>query len=539
MPEQQSQSILAEDNIPLRFLQQNKDQNKDQEKKTKDEKQEEPKQIIGEELKVYTMPRQFIGVKEKKDKSENKDETGQKQNLNNRKFLFLLIPLIIVLLAGLIGAYFLVIKSPAPESQLIEPLPQEEETAPVVLEEEPLVIPPEASEDTAGEPEEFIDIPEEEPEPADGAGEPVPPDTDQNLIQKIAVSYDNQGIKTTEAVLSLEPEQNIDYRLITIAEYVAEEKLELFSAIAGQPYKIELRDQKPGAASVLSITYNENLLENLDLIPADLRIGYLSPEALAKDWYKSEEEAPEIWRILKAQDLDDEVRSISSILEGVFEGIYAIVPIKINEMIDLPPLPEEIPEVNPEPQEIIMAPDSDNDLLTDKEELLYGTSPQVPDSDADNYNDGDEVLGLYSPARGAGVTLEEDTQFIRWQNADYNYSVLAPRAFTASNVDGESTKDVIFKSSNNESILISLQENSQALPLKEWLLSISPEIDLENIAEFTTKSNFIALIGANKTIYYIEPSDQSPYIFVFSYNSPAEYSYTSTLRMMVESLQSS
>mgnify|MGYP001607286353 CR=1 FL=1 len=525
MPEQQSQSILREDNIPLRFLQQNKDQ-----QEIKDEKQEEHQQLIDEKLKVYTMPKQFIGAK---DKSENKDETGH--NLNNRKFLFLIVPLVVVLLAGLAAAYFLVIKSSAPKSQPIptysgEPLTQKEETAPAVLEQEPsVVIPPESNEDTGVELEEDIDIPVEEPEP-------ISPETDQNLIQKIAVSYDNQGKKTTEAVLSLEPEQNIDYRLITIAEYISEEKLELFSAIAGQPYKIELRGQKPGSASVLSITYSENLLENLDLIPADLRIGYLSLEALTKDWYKSEE-APEIWQILKAQDLDDEVRSISSILEGVFEGIYAIVPIKVNEMIDLPMPPEEIPEESPEPQEIIMAQDSDNDLLTDKEELLYGTSPQVPDSDADNYNDGDEVLGLYSPARGAGVSLEEDTQFIRWQNADYNYSVLAPRAFTASNIDEESTADVIFKSSDNESILISLQDNSQALPLKEWLLSISPEIDVENIAEFETKSNFMALVSANKTVYYIEPSDQSPYIFVFFYNSPAEYSYISTLRMMVESLQ--
>lgn len=526
MPEQQSQSILTEDNIPLRFLQQNKNQKED----IRDKKQEEHQRPIDEQLKVYTMPKQFIGAK---DKSENKDEAGQKQNLNNRKFLFLLVPLIVVLLAGLAAAYFLVIKSPAPESQPIEPLPQKEETAPAVLEQEPsVVIPPESSEDTGEGSEESIDmpidIPAEEPEP-------ISPEPDQNLIQKIAVSYDNQGIQTTEAVLSLEPEQNIDYRLITIAEYIAEEKQELFSAIAGQPYKIELRGQKPGSASVLSITYSENLLENLDLIPADLRIGYLSLETLTKDWYKSEE-APEIWQILKAQDLDDEVRSISSILEGVFEGIYAIVPIDINKMIDLPPPPEEIPEVNPEPQEIIMAPDMDNDLLTDKEELLYGTSPQVPDSDADNHNDGDEVLALYSPARGAGVVLEEDSQFERWTNSDYDYSVLKPRNFTAQEVVPESNKDIIFKSPDNESIVISLQDNENSLTLSNWLLSISPDIDLESIAGFTTKSNFIALSSSNKTIYYIQTMDQSPYIFVFSYTSPAEYSYISTLRMMVESL---
>lgn len=41
--------------------------------------------------------------------------------------------------------------------------------------------------------------------------------------------------------------------------------------------------------------------------------------------------------------------------------------------------------------------DSDNDGLSDQEEVLYGTDPQNPDSDGDGYNDGQEVSNGYNP----------------------------------------------------------------------------------------------------------------------------------------------
>lgn len=45
--------------------------------------------------------------------------------------------------------------------------------------------------------------------------------------------------------------------------------------------------------------------------------------------------------------------------------------------------------------------DSDNDGLTDAEEITYGTNPNIADTDADGYSDGDEVANGYNPL-GAG-----------------------------------------------------------------------------------------------------------------------------------------
>lgn len=48
--------------------------------------------------------------------------------------------------------------------------------------------------------------------------------------------------------------------------------------------------------------------------------------------------------------------------------------------------------------------DSDADGITDVEESLLGTNPQLFDTDGDGYGDGAELKGLYSPlAKGAGI----------------------------------------------------------------------------------------------------------------------------------------
>jgi flagellar basal body-associated protein FliL len=493
-----------------------------------------------DEVTVYAMPKQFVGAKEER----SKKISARASDLNNKKFIFLLVPLLLLLLAGAVAAYFLVIRRPVPNPALQEPAQE----TPLAQQVESEGVPPvqEAEQEqgtTAVEQEQQVT--EEAPlvqEPPAQAEETEPePVLDQDLIQKVAVSYNEQGAKTTEAVLSLEKEPQINYSLITISQYIPEEKPEYFALVAGQAYEIKLRGQEPSSKTILSITYSENLLAEQDLIPADLRIGYLSSEVLAKeDIYqpKEGEDPPEIWRILKAQDLDDKVRSVSSVMDGLAPGIYAIVPIDVNKMIELPAFaPDGASAGKPAgTEDIVLTLDTDKDLLTDLEELLYGTSPLVADSDNDGYDDGAEVLMLYSPARGAGKALEEDSQFKRWQNPDYNYSVIAPSSFTASPVSQESNKDIIFKASNNESILISLQDNQDGLTLQEWLLSISPDINLDDWQDFTTKGGFAAIVAANKVIYYVDVPD-SQYIFVFSYTSPGQYSYLTTLRMMVESLE--
>jgi len=368
-----------------------------------------------------------------------------------------------------------------------------------------------------------------------------------DLVQKIEVAYDNQGRQTNEAVLSIEREPEIDYTLITLSEYLPEDHPEYFSFIAGRAYELKLRGQEPTAMAMLSITYSEFLLEEQDLIPADLRIGFLDPEKLNQDFYASaENETPEIWEILKAEDLDDDLRSISSLLNEPKQGFYAIVPLNVNKMIDLPEMPVE-PQKEPTesmPVTIKINLDTDSDLLTDLEELIYGTSPLVVDSDNDTYNDGLEVINLYSPARGKAVRLAEDQQFTRWVNSDYGYSILLPNNFTAAPI-GDLNQDILIQTPEQDTISLTLQADLAGLSLIDWLMKVSPDIESKDLEKIITFNGFTAL-GLKRqvadteeerlVVYYLEIPNY-PYKLVVSYVAPETYTYLTTLEMIVQSLE--
>ena len=118
----------------------------------------------------------------------------------------------------------------------------------------------------------------------------------------------------------------------------------------------------------------------------------------------------------------------------------------------------------------------------------------------------------------------------------HGFTILYPRAFTASALQEGSLRDTIFTSKNNEAALVSVQDNLGKLPLQDWLVSISPNIHIEDFQSFTTISKYPALQAPNKITYYIQIPDTA-FIIVFSYTTPAEYNYATTERMMIESIK--
>lgn len=510
------------------------------------------------EIVIHTMPKEFLNMKIKHVRSKEPEVKiaklkkdlkapvapvviAAKPPTGSKRLMLTVIVVLIVLLGGSLAGYFFLIK-PQPGSIEIPVLPP------------PNIIPD--------------PVPDPEPEPASPTAvlnpEPEPSPVDSNLIQKVAISYDAEGNKIAEAVLSLEKETGVNYGLITLAEYVVEEHPEYFTPIAGRSYEVKLRNEKPVAPAIMSITYMESLLEGLDVIPADLRIGFLSADKLAGQFYRDEagqmlylppaapatgtvdimdtilgisedevkyQEKAVMWEILKAADVDDgELQAVSSIIpDGAREGIYAIVPLDINERVELiPPTPVGT-------REVVREFDNDQDLLSDKEELIYGSNPMVMDTDQDGYSDGQEVLNLYSPARGTSMNLVQDRQFGWWQNRDYNYAILIPQINTPIVLD--TARDIILKASDTEAILVGVQDNPENKSIGDWLKQLSPEIDLSGFDQFITRfSKFSALGKKDGTTYYVQIPG-NPYIYIFSYTAKEKYSYLTTFRAIVESIK--
>ncbi|MEQ9561772.1 MAG: LamG-like jellyroll fold domain-containing protein, partial [Woeseiaceae bacterium] len=62
--------------------------------------------------------------------------------------------------------------------------------------------------------------------------------------------------------------------------------------------------------------------------------------------------------------------------------------------------------------------DSDNDGLTDDQELLLGTDPNNPDSDGDGYSDGDEVSAGTDPLDSSDFPSTGDPDLVAWYRFD-------------------------------------------------------------------------------------------------------------------------
>lgn len=81
--------------------------------------------------------------------------------------------------------------------------------------------------------------------------------------------------------------------------------------------------------------------------------------------------------------------------------------------------------------------DSDQDGLSDQEELVYGTDPKNPDSDGDGYSDGTEIKSGYDPLKPApGDKIIKSNKKIK-----ENYEDIQDNSSNVVNLDDENSLD--------------------------------------------------------------------------------------------------
>src|SRR3989338_8356851 len=144
---------------------------------------------------VHTMPKEFLGVKEKKmQNSENQGTLQKPPKMGNKKFLIILMTLLILFIGGGVAAYVVLIRGKDTSSVVIVP--------PIV---EPVVVDPVPANPVTpveGGNEGNLNTGNGE-EPDNGNEDQTVSLLGEDLVQKVVVSYNNSGSKTTEAVLSL------------------------------------------------------------------------------------------------------------------------------------------------------------------------------------------------------------------------------------------------------------------------------------------------------------------------------------------------
>lgn len=260
---------------------------------------------------------------------------------------------------------------------------------------------------------------------------------------------------------------------------------------------------------------------------------------------------------------------------GVFAVIYfqsasnqpqepiSEVPVITPPTIEEPEIVDEEPpvveEVIEEPEEIIeevtpqidipsvgvsllpLGADTDQDGLTDTEELIFITSAAVPDTDADSFLDGAEVGNLYDPAT-PGALLEVSPQIKIIRNTDRGYELLAPAAWSASKQTPTGELFLIRPDSGPESFTIQMYENTERLTPVQWYQRNNTSADLNQFNNFINEAGWSGIQSNDSTLVIATFGDTGPgaraFIFVMYYNSgtATTMEYPSIWKMMLQSL---
>lgn len=153
--------------------------------------------------------------------------------------------------------------------------------------------------------------------------------------------------------------------------------------------------------------------------------------------------------------------------------------------------------------------DTDADGLTDNEEVLLGTNPDMADTDGDTYADRAEIFGGYSPL-GAGVKLEGADLFATYTNPTYGYKAPYPKKWLADSLD-QTNKQVLFISATEEFFEILVEENPLKKPIVDWYRSQSPALanvelnvtTVDGAAAVWSPDGLTLYIGRDGSVYII------------------------------------
>lgn len=201
------------------------------------------------------------------------------------------------------------------------------------------------------------------------------------------------------------------------------------------------------------------------------------------------------------------------------------------------PEPEPVPEPAtstppvPEPAPSAAATDSDGDLLSDKEEGLFGTDSAKKDSDDDGFTDSVELTNLYNPAGFKPTKLLDAGLVAKYFSAVGKYEVLYPTPWTKAEQTGG---EVRFDNTESQPVAISIEDNLDKKPVLDWYAGQNASVTPSQVKTFTTKQGYEAVTDIDGFTVYVSAGGK---IFIIAYAPGLQENahFLSTLAMMVNS----
>ncbi len=228
------------------------------------------------------------------------------------------------------------------------------------------------------------------------------------------------------------------------------------------------------------------------------------------------------------------VRSIQKQAE-VKPIVTPVVTPKPPIVVPTPPVAEPTPPV-PEVVSVVPGRDRDSDGLSDTEEqLVYGTNPNLPDTDADGFLDGNEVFHRYNPSGTAPGTLVESgrAKVLSQDGIQLVYPSLWTVGQRTNEGEPEFLQGLSFVSTTGEQIRVAIS----TFGLKpEDLLAAWRTTLKEEAIQSKSKAGYALFVSQDNLQAFIILSDRAVRV-VYEPGTKTTVEYLQTFQMMINSVE--
>lgn len=177
--------------------------------------------------------------------------------------------------------------------------------------------------------------------------------------------------------------------------------------------------------------------------------------------------------------------------------------------------------------------DLDSDGLTNTEEGVYGSNPQLPDSDADGYLDGNEVFNLYAPTVKAPASLLTSAM-MQVVSSTVGWQTIAPKNWTVT--PDAASSDVRIQSATGELFLLRMEANPNKQEIHAWLAE-QKRVRADQVTELMSNKYGVRFyLGPDRLTGYVPWGDR---VLTVTYQLGAQsfVNYRTTFGMILNALR--
>lgn len=185
---------------------------------------------------------------------------------------------------------------------------------------------------------------------------------------------------------------------------------------------------------------------------------------------------------------------------------------------------------------LVVSPDSDSDKLSQSEEEIFGTDPEVLDSDSDGYFDGQEVYNLYNPKGIAPMRIIDSGLVAEYINPSFQYRIYYPISWQVSAIDARNNSEVLFNNASGDYVEVKAYAKLPGETFPGWFGRVVNDQVYTDITPFTNRFQVSYNKRSDGLVYYFD-TQNTVYILILYSHSDRTNDYPHVVEMMAQSFR--